>query len=175
MNIRPDGTRVWVSPIGNEGEIPLIALDDLGWWSRYIFDNAQTTTGRHLEIASHVATFPQIVEIFKSVTGLPAEYKPASMDEYFSLWNGDQFTYASGVPNGTGTIWESNMRGFFAMWRDNIVKRDMDWIKSVHPPVTLDKWMRDTKYEGIPKMGLLKSIEDDAMPLRLNLEKASQY
>ena len=158
FNIRPDGTRVFVAPIGDTGTMPLIALNDLAWWVRYIFDNAPSTTGKNLEVASHVATFPEIVETFRHVTGLPAEYKTLSMDEYFALWNGDKIPVASAVPDGK--TWESNFRAFFATWRDNIVKRDMKWIASVHPPMTLEKWMRDTGYAGVPAGKFLKNTED---------------
>lgn len=147
-----------MSPIGDKGTIPLIALDDLGWWVRYIFDNPTSTTGKNLEIASHPATYPEIVETFKRVTGLPAEYKSLSMDEYFGLWNGDKTPVASAVPDGK--TWEQNFRAFFAMWRDNIVKRDMVWIRSIHEPTTLEKWMRDNQYEGKRKTNLLKNVED---------------
>lgn len=88
FNVREDGTRVFVAPIGDKGVIPLIALDDLGWWARYIFDNAPSTTGKDIKVASQPATYQDIVDAFKRVTGLPAEYKSLSMDEYFALWHG---------------------------------------------------------------------------------------
>lgn len=156
--IHPDGTRVFVAPIGDKGSIPLIALDDLGWWARYIFDNAPSTTGRDFAIASQVATFPDIVEAFTRVTGLPARYDSVSLDEYFTLWNGKEVPIASAVPQGKS--WESNFRSWWSMWRDNIVKRDMDEIKSIHPPITLEKWMRDNRYDGTVPSALLKNAED---------------
>lgn len=79
------------------------------------------------------------------------------MDEYFELWDG-QVPLASDIPDGK--TWEQNFRAFFAMWRDNIVKRDMDWIKSIHPPTTIEKWMRDHHYNGTPRRDLLKNRED---------------
>lgn len=163
---------MFVAPIGDKGTIPLIALDDLGWWVRHIFDNVSSTAGKNIEIASQPSTFPEIVDTFKRVTGLPAEYKAVSMDEYFSLWNGDQVPVASAVPDGK--TWEGNFRAFFAGWRDNIVKRDMAWISSVHPPTTLEKWMRDNEYTGTLAGNLLKNTEDRRTGLARNREKLAK-
>lgn len=162
--IHEDGTRVFVAPIGDKGVVPLIALDDIGWWVRYIFNNAPATTGKDFAIASHPTTFPELVETFSSVTGLPAEYKSISLDEYFELFNGKAIPVASAVPQGKN--WESNFRSWWSMWRDNIVKRDMDYVRSIHPPTTLDKWMRDNKYDGTVDHVLLKNAEDHRGDLR---------
>ncbi|KAF8319405.1 NAD(P)-binding protein [Clavulina sp. PMI_390] len=158
FKIQKDGTRIFAAPIGDEGVIPLIALDDLGWWARYIFDHPETMTGKNIEIASQPSTYPEIVEAFKVATGLPAVYKPMTMDEYFTMWNRSNVPVASEVPDGK--TWEENFRAFFAMWRDRIVHRDMDWIRSIHEPTTLEKWMKDNKYTGRRNMQLLKGVED---------------
>lgn len=86
------------------------------------------------------------------------------MDEFFTLWNGDKVPVASAVPDGK--TWETNFRAFFSIWRDNIFKRDMDWINSIHPATTVEKWMRDNKYTGAPPPSqLLKNVEDRRTPL----------
>lgn len=168
MNIREDGTRVWASPIGDKGTIPLIALDDIGWYARHIFDNAPSTTGMDFKLCSQMVTFPEIVETFERVTGLKGEYKALSFDEYFALWQGD-FPLASDMPKGSMT-WEQNFRAFFHLYHDHVIKRDMEWLSSIHPPLTMEKWMRDTDYKGIPQFALLKNSEDDSMPLRPNTD-----
>lgn len=165
LSIREDGTRVFKSPMGYEGSIPLVALDDIGWWARYIFDNAPSTAGKNLKIASEPSNFPHIVETFKRVTGLPAEYEALSMDDYFKLWNGNQIPLASDDPKGIS--WENNFRAWWAMWRDNIIKRDMNWSRSIHSPMTLETWIRNNGYTGNMKLNLLKNSQDDTMPLRL--------
>lgn len=162
---------MFAAPIGDKGVIPLIALDDIGWWVRYIFDNAPSTTGKDFEIASDPVTFPEIVETFKRVTGLPAVYKALSMDEFFELMNGKEVPVASAVPDGK--TWDANFRSFFALFRDNIVKRDMDWIRSIHPPTTVEQWMRDMKYTGIPTAIPLKNYEDGSTKLKRLSEKTA--
>lgn len=164
LGLREDGTPVFKSPMGHGGSIPLIALDDLGWWARYILDNPSCTTGNNLKIASEPVSFPQIVETFKRATGLSAEYEALSMDDYFKLWNGDEIPMAYDDPQGKS--WEDNFRAFWAVWRDGLVKRDMEWIRSVHPPTSLEQWIRDRNYIGKMGLTLLKDMEGDGMKLR---------
>jgi len=174
MNIREeDGTRVFVSPIGKTGTVPLIALSDLGWWARHIFDSPKTTTGKNLKVASNPITWPELIETFKRVTGLPAVYKPVTMDEYFALYDGADQPVATQLAYGT-TSFEDNFRGFFSQWRDNIIKRDMDWVKSVHPGTkSVEQWMREENYKGVASRHLLKNTEDSAVKYRRALEKIS--
>lgn len=94
------------------------------------------------------------------------------MDEYFDLWENAEVPVATDLPGGT--TWEQNFRSFFAMWRDNIVPRDMEWIRSVYPQTTsLEKWMRDEKYDGRAN-NLLKNVEDKRSKLRRNRAKGSK-
>jgi len=87
LNIRPDGTVVFALPLG-DGLIPMIALKDLGWWSRHIFDSPSTTAGKHLEIASQMVGLDDIIETFKRVTGRPAVAVRQTIDEHFDLYQG---------------------------------------------------------------------------------------
>lgn len=90
------------------------------------------------------------------------------MDEYFDLWDG-KVPVAADVKDGL--TWEDNFRAFFAAWRDHITHRDMDWIKSIHQPVTLEQWMRDNNYNGVGKGDLLKNREDWRTQHQLHEEK----
>ncbi|KAF8310276.1 NAD(P)-binding protein [Clavulina sp. PMI_390] len=180
FQILKDGTRVFASPFGDEqaetGRWALIALDDLGWWSRHIFDNPQMTVGKELKIASQVVSYPEIIRTFKRVTGLPAVYKSMSMDDYFAVWNRPEQRIAAGIPASESRTWEAVMRGFFAMWRDNIVTRDMNWIDSVHRMQTLEEWMRKTEYTGATRARqLLKGVEDHQTPPKLDLKYLDKY
>lgn len=170
LNVRPDGTRVWAAPMGQKGQYPLIALDDIGWWARYIFDHPLETSGKNVAIASQLASVPEIVETFTRVTGIPAEYKELSDDEWFGLWTGS-LPIASANPNGK--TWEQNFRETFALWRDGIVKRDMEWISSIHPPTTIEKWIRETNYQGLPDSLFMKNVEDGSWKLRYYPEKTT--
>ena len=61
---REDGTYVFASPIG-DGHVPMIALSDLGYFSRYAFDHRTETSGKDLEIASDLVNWNYLVSIFQ--------------------------------------------------------------------------------------------------------------
>jgi len=169
-NKRSDGTVVFAAPIG-DGHIPLIALSDLGWWARYIFDNREKTSGETLEIASEIVSWPHLVETFTKVTGQPAVFVNLTLDEYFDTFNNPDIPVANSLSGGT--TFRQNFSGFWSVWRDDIIARDMEWIKSVHPrTVTLEQWIRETGYDGSMSK-LLKNTADGHGPTR-NPEKVAQ-
>jgi hypothetical protein len=96
-----------------------------------------------------------------------------SMNEYFTLWDNADVPIATDLPSGT--TWSANLRTFFSMWRDNILQRDIEWIKSVNPgTTTLEKWMREEKYDGGPSNMLVKNVEDKRSKLARSREKCSK-
>lgn len=64
--------------------------------------------------------------------------------------------------------------GFWKLWRDDIITRDMDWIRSINPKGhSLESWMRDTNYTGDWKSGLLKNL-DDGKSVSVSWERTRQ-
>ncbi|KAF8317694.1 NAD(P)-binding protein [Clavulina sp. PMI_390] len=170
--VQPDGTHVFFGPMNEDSKLPLIAQADMGWWGRYCFDNPTLTTGRELRLTSDMPTMKDLAETFTKVTGKPATYRLLTMDQYFSLWNGKDLPLARGVPiKDGGMSWEEAFRGWWAIWRDNVPQRDLEWIRSVHPTsLTVEQWMRDTKYMMVPRPEqLLKNREDGANLTRARL------
>lgn len=107
-----------------------------------------------------MATFPDITEAFRKTTGHPAVCLSLSLDEWISLWNASEVPVATAIPDGK--TWEQNFREWYSTYRDGMIeKRDMEWIESVHPPITVEKWMRETGYIGFgPITSTLKQFED---------------
>ncbi|KAJ7095050.1 nmrA-family protein [Mycena epipterygia] len=155
LNVRADGTVVFAAPAGH-AKFPLVTLKDIGWWARYTFDHRTETCGRDLAIASHVVSWDEIVETFTKVTGKPAVYKTQSIEEW---WN----NFGNGVNRffGSGPMTvKQNFSGFWKVFGDELVPRDMDWIRSVHSGTqTLEDWMRENNYTG-SEGTILKSRED---------------
>jgi hypothetical protein len=55
---------------------------------------------------------------------------------------------------------KQNFSGFWKTFGDELVKRDLDWVRSMHPGAqTLEDWMRENKYTGA-EATVLKSRED---------------
>ncbi|KAF7333752.1 NmrA domain-containing protein [Mycena venus] len=155
LNVRADGTVVFAAPAGH-AKFPLVTLKDIGWWARYTFDHRTETSGRDLSIASHVVSWDEIAKTFTKVTGKPAVYKAQSVEEW---WN----NFGEGVnrPYGSGSMTvKENFSGFWKVFGDELVPRDMEWIRSVHPGTqTLEDWMRDNNYTG-SEGTILKGRED---------------
>ena len=76
---RPDGTFVFASPVGN-GHVPMIALEDLGFFARYSFDHRAEVSAQDLEIATDWVSWDRLVATFTKVTGHKAEYLRQSLD-----------------------------------------------------------------------------------------------
>jgi hypothetical protein len=101
----------------------------------------------------------ELVETFKRVTNLPAVYKDVPFDEWIEAYSPSKdIPIARDVP--TGRSYRDNSRGWWRLYKDDIIERDMKWIEQVNPErVTVENWMRQTGYDGTPKP-LLKDIED---------------
>ena len=48
----------------------------------------------------------------------------------------------------------------------------MKWIRSVHPPTTIEQWIKENKYDGRMD-NLLKRVEDGVGKVRRNGTKVS--
>ena len=86
LKVRADGTYVFASPIGT-ARFPFIALTDLGFFARYIFDHRAETSARELDVASDFMDWPTLVATFTKVTGKKAEYVPLTVDEWMGLFD----------------------------------------------------------------------------------------
>ncbi|KAJ6561662.1 NAD-P-binding protein [Mycena capillaripes] len=150
LNVRADGTVVFAAPVAS-GQIPMIALKDLGWWARYTFDHREEYSGRELNITSERVGWEYLVETFKKVTGKPGVFKQQSLDEWWNnFYDGVENPVASDKARGDGsrTI-RDNFSAFWRVLRDDVIQKDMDWIKRVHPGTyTLERWMRENNYQG---------------------------
>lgn len=161
LNKRADGTFVFASPVG-DGHVPMIALEDLGWWARYAFDHRAEVSATDLEVASDVVGWDYLVSTFKNVTGQKAVFLKLTPDEWFNLFDGTDHPVANEREYGDGsTTWKENFSAFWSLWRDDVIKRDLGWIRSVHPGThDLEKWMKKENYRGEWKMDFLKNVED---------------
>ena len=168
---RPDGTFVFLTPVGN-GHVPMIALSDLGFFARYTFDNRTLTSGKDLKIASDIVGWEYLRATFERVTGQRAEVVYQSIEEWMGNLTGTEQPVAWYAPPG-GLTWKQNFSAFWAMWRDDIVSRDMDWVRRVNPNGhTLESWMREKGYMGKLLSGtetLLKNAEEKKV-IALNRE-----
>ncbi|THH09181.1 hypothetical protein EW146_g8755 [Bondarzewia mesenterica] len=172
LHQREDGTYVFASPVGS-GHVPMIALSDLGFFARYTFDHRELTSGKDLEIASEMVDWAHLVDTFVRVTGQKAVYVPQSIDEWFENFTNTDMPVAGERVKGDGsTTWKQNFSAWWALYRDDIITRDMEWVRKINPGgYTLETWMKENKYTGDWKP-LLKNMEDGKLP-GINKERVS--
>ncbi|OCH92374.1 NAD(P)-binding protein [Obba rivulosa] len=158
---RDDGTFVFATPVG-AGQVPMIALSDIGFFARYTFDHRAETSAQELEVASDVVGWEYLAETFRRVTGQKAEVVYLSYEEWCELLDGVDRPIANERQAGDGsTTWRENFAAWWSTWRDGVVTRDMDWIRKVNPGGhTLETFMREKGYTGELNRGLLKNSED---------------
>ncbi|KAJ7065725.1 NAD(P)-binding protein [Mycena amicta] len=171
ITVRPDGTVVFAAPVG-DGAVPMIALKDLGWWARYTFDHRTETSGKELNITSELVGWDHLVETFTKVTGKPAVYVRQTLDEYWHNFD-DRINnpLAGDHQRGDGSITaKENFSGFWRVLRDNVWKKDVEWVRSVHPGTyTLERWMRENNYTG--RAGpVMKNNQDGKRGWGVNVE-----
>ncbi|KIK63503.1 hypothetical protein GYMLUDRAFT_222594 [Collybiopsis luxurians FD-317 M1] len=144
---RENGAVVWALPTG-DGHIPAICLEDFGWWVRYIFDHRSETSGQELKVATEMMTMDQLVETFTRVTGVPAIHKRISIDEYLAF---DPARSNLPLPNGEPYVktFGDTYRAVYTLWHDNLVTRDMEWVRRIHPTgYTLESFIREKGIDG---------------------------
>jgi hypothetical protein len=171
LNHHADGTVVFVTSVGN-GHVPMIALEDMGFWARYTFDHRAETSAKDLEVASELVGWDYLVETFKKVTWKRAVVIHQTVDEWFdNLLNVDG-PVANEKTSGDGsTTFRQIFSGWWSSWRDDIVKRNMDWIRKISSDVyTVEKWMREHNYKGEKDFHFLKNTQEQKAGLRPNFE-----
>ncbi|KAF8261252.1 NAD-P-binding protein [Lactarius quietus] len=129
--------------------------------SRYTFDNRAETSGKNLEIASEWVSWEHLVATFTKVTGHKAVYNRETLEEWLShTENAEKPVAAEGAPGSTS--WGENFTGWWNAFRDDLNKRDMDWIRKINPNgYTLERWMIENNYDGtLYKNPVLKIVAD---------------
>ncbi|KAG8894613.1 hypothetical protein FRB99_001100 [Tulasnella sp. 403] len=161
-----DGTYVFEYPFGPESAFPMIGVDDLGVYARWIFDHPEEASGLDLKACMGQVTGPALAETFTKVTGKPARFKSVSLSEWFSarIPNPDALL----APKITdGMTWRQNFTGAFTLWGNGYCKRNFAFLDNIHPNrQNLEAWMRATGYDGEYKP-LLKDREDRQRELAL--------
>ena len=71
--------RTWRVPLG-EGAVPHVALEDCGFYVRWLFDHPERANGMDLEVAIEHITYADMAAAFEKVTGHPAQYIDTDLD-----------------------------------------------------------------------------------------------
>lgn len=141
-----DGVVTWRVPLG-EGAVVHVALEDCGYYVRWLFDHPKRANGLDLEVAIEHIKYGELAAAFERVTGHPAQYIDTSLDDYF---NGplkaaaDKPAGYNADPADRSTMsFRDNFTGFWNMWKHNVIGRDYALLDEIHPHRirTAEEWM----------------------------------
>lgn len=179
-----DGSFVWENPAGRslhatisistltrisaDGKIPLIALDDIGPFSLWIFDNPSESAGLDLEVATDEVSLVDIASTFSKVTGKTGIHKFVPLEEYLPMaepYPNAWANWAAGPEakrDESAMTWRQNFSAWWRYWSEGKgATRNMELLSRIHPTriKSLEEWMRLKAYNGQPR-AILKGLED---------------
>lgn len=151
-----------------DGKFPLIALEDIGVYSLWMFDNIKDSAGLKLNVATDEVSFADIATTFTQVTGKPAAHQFVPLDVYLPM--AEPFPHAPAnwaagptAPRDESTMtWRANFSAWWSFWGEGWAeKRDWALLDKIHPQriKSLKEWMGKNEYDGQPK-AVLKGAED---------------
>ncbi|GCB18977.1 NmrA-like family domain-containing protein 1 [Aspergillus awamori] len=164
---QPDGSFVWANP-ARSGKIPLIALEDIGHYSLWLFNNPQESAGLNLKIATEEVSFADIAATFTKVTGKKALHQYVPLQEYLPMaepFPNAPANFAAGpgaVRDESTMTWRQNFSVWWRYWGEGRAEhRDFALLDRIHPHriKSLGEWMNMVCYDGMPK-SVLKGVED---------------
>ncbi|KZL80470.1 hypothetical protein CI238_11905 [Colletotrichum incanum] len=164
---QPDGSFLWVNP-AKDGKIPLIALQDVGVYNVWLFDNPSEAAGLNLSVSTDAKTFAEIAETFTKVTGKKAAHQYMPFKDYAKLaepYPGAHVNWSLGpdAPRDDSVMtWSANFSAWWNYWGEGITyERDYELLDRIHPGriKSLEEWMKVNKYDGKHKI-VLKMVED---------------
>lgn len=160
-------TYVFTSPL-DDGAIPMIHLDDLGEYARWIFEHPHQSAGKDLEIATQHVHFDDVAKAFSEVTGKRATYRPLPLDTWLDAVVHEGASSAYQIdPSEPGTLtWSTSFKGWWNLWRysggkNPVISRDYDLLDKILPNrvKSIEEWMRKVGYQGDRQL-VLKDQQD---------------
>ncbi|GAB7522878.1 NmrA family NAD(P)-binding protein [Paraburkholderia sp. 2C] len=142
-----DGVVTWRVPLGN-GAVPHVALDDCGYYARWLFDNAERANGMNLEVAIEHVEYHRLAAAFEKVTGHPARYIDTDMDAYWSGALGKSAALPAGynadINDKSTMTFRDNFTGFWNIWKHGVIQRNYALLDEIHPNRirSVEAWLR---------------------------------
>lgn len=164
-----DGEEVVVfkAPVGN-GVPPMIYLEDLGRYARWLVEHPEKSNGLNLKIATANVGWEEVAKSFTEVMGKKAVFKDISLEEYFAsgvFGDADRKVgHSVGHEDDTLMTYRENFSGFWNTWREDVLKRskkDYELLDEILPErvQSVGEWMKLTGYTG-ERTNVLKDYAD---------------
>ncbi len=124
-------------PFG-EGAYPMISLQDIGWFTAYMFAHWQSWGSRDLAVVGDRLTGRGIAESFEKQTGIPSEYQDLPLE-----------VIIDSIPHVGHDL--AAMSALFQARDITIQDRDLNHLRSLHPGLmNFQQWMVTTGWRGAP-------------------------
>ena len=169
-----DGVVTWRLPLGEDGGgVVHVALEDCGFYVRWLFDHPHLSTGMDLQVGIEHVSYFELAKAFEKVTGRPARYIDTTLEEYWRTGNSKDAAargagYNSDPKDPSFLTFRENFTGFFNMWKNSVgnqgvIRRDYELMDEIHPGRvwTVEEWFRkeDEKGRKEGKGGLWERVQ----------------
>jgi hypothetical protein len=155
-------------PLGLDGAMPFIDLEDIGKYAVWLFTHRSEATGLDLEVGTCHASGADIAAAFTAATGWECVYEAADLeeflDEFFKNFPRGKNTLIG--PDADGMTWGENFRGWWTVYQacggnKGLIQRDYEMLDRILPGRlrSVEEWMRKTGYKGEKKMVLKDSAD----------------
>jgi hypothetical protein len=152
-----DGVVTWRVPLG-DGAIPEVALDDCGYYVKWLFDHPDRANGMDLDVAIEPVSYHKLAEAFTKVTGKLAKYIDTSFEDYFAAFPvADDPAGYNADPKDPATMrWRDNFRGWWNTFRHTTPDNKGIWVKpydlldEIHPNRirSIEEWLKVEDKKG---------------------------
>ena len=154
-----DGVLTWKVPLGN-GAIPHVALDDCGYYVKWLFDNPERANGMNLKVGICHIGYDELAKAFTKVTGKPARYEDVSLEDYWAepahaAMAKEPAGHNSDLSDPATMTYQENFTGFWNMWKssggnEGIIRRDYALLDEIHPGrvKSAEEWFRREDEKG---------------------------
>lgn len=133
----------WRVPLTADGAIPHVALDDCGYYVKWLIENPEEADGMDLEVAIAHVHYADLAKAFERVTGHKARFMDVDWDTY---WTEGSLSQTKDMPVGvharlddsaTMNI-QQNFTGWWNLWRasgynSGIIRRDYLQLDRIFP------------------------------------------
>ncbi len=164
-----DGEEVVVfkAPVG-KGTPPMIYLDDLGKYARWLIEHPEKSEGLNLHIATANVGWEEVARSFTEVTGTKAIFRDISLEDYFAsgvFGDADRKVgHSVGHEDDTLMTYRENFSGFWNTWKEDVLKKgenDYELLENILPERirSVGEWMKLMGYTG-QRSNVLKDYAD---------------
>ncbi|KAI9685679.1 MAG: hypothetical protein M1822_004239 [Bathelium mastoideum] len=153
--VSEDGVVTWGVPSG-DSTVATVALEDCGYYVRWLFDHPQRANGLDLQVSIADTTFKEVAAAFEKVTGKPARHEDVTLEEYWESGpaahiakSGRSSAYNSDLSDPAAMTFKENFSGFWNIWKlggvqNGFMRRDYRLLDEIHPNriKSAEQWFR---------------------------------